>query len=200
MRPNFEFTHSLSQKQFDACVQAAAVQAIEYSIKHGDITLADRLLGQLNGPYGGPRKKQALIDFLEKWGNLAYAWDSHKFVHRRKTPAVQWTDDYRSNVTASEWTDHIVRSERKTSPYLDVDEELQRLLRKARAFTEDPGRVVFHVDLLRRLEGLSSEYRIREGLEYEREAEKRTLFDESVKRQTMRATKLAKQRSDARKP
>ena len=180
----------MTQAQLETWVQTEAVRAVEYSVRHGDIGFANRLL--VNFP-ANARKRSAVIGFCEKWGQLVYLKEEGAFAHRKRDPKLEWTDAYRDKVKSSDWKDFMPPAQSTEKSWLDLDEELQALLSRARKFAADPGnKVVFHQGLLKRLDNLSAEYRIKEGLEYENEAKRRTLFDQSVKNQTMRASPYAK--------
>jgi hypothetical protein len=57
-------------------VQEAAVQAIGYSIEHGDITIGQRLFDALNTGI----RRQALLTYFEKHGQFAWSASEKKFV------------------------------------------------------------------------------------------------------------------------
>src|SRR5262249_20697913 len=124
--------------------------------------------------------------------NFIYIADKGTFAYSRRTPDLQWSDTYKAALRASDWKKHGGRATPTSSPILDLDDEIQRLLRRARDYARDAEKLLFHQGLLPRLEKLSVDYRISEGLEYESEAKRRTLFDRSVEQQTMRATKFSK--------
>lgn len=58
-------------------IQVAAVNAIGYSIEHGDIRFGQKLFDVL--PSGV--RRASLVAFLEKHGNFAYLKDEKKFAH-----------------------------------------------------------------------------------------------------------------------
>lgn len=66
-----------SAGELQSAIQECAVQAIGYSIEHGDIRFGQKLFDVL--PSGV--RRQSLVAFLEKHGNFAYSTQEKKFAH-----------------------------------------------------------------------------------------------------------------------
>jgi beta-glucosidase/6-phospho-beta-glucosidase/beta-galactosidase len=66
-----------SAGELQSAIQECAVQAVGYSIEHGDIRFGQKLFDVL--PSGV--RRQSLVAFLEKHGNFAWSTQDKKFAH-----------------------------------------------------------------------------------------------------------------------
>ena len=66
-----------SAGELQSAIQECAVQAVGYSIEHGDIRFGQKLFDVL--PNGV--RRQSLVAFLEKHGNFAWQAQEKKFAH-----------------------------------------------------------------------------------------------------------------------
>ena len=66
-----------SAGELQSAIQEVAVQAVGYSIEHGDIRFGQKLFDVL--PTGV--RRQSLVAFLEKHGNFAWSAQDKKFAH-----------------------------------------------------------------------------------------------------------------------
>ena len=66
-----------SAGELQSAIQECAVQAVGYSIEHGDIRYGQKLFDVL--PSGV--RRQSLVAFLEKHGNFAWQTQEKKFAH-----------------------------------------------------------------------------------------------------------------------
>ena len=66
-----------SAGELQSAIQECAVQAVGYSIEHGDIRFGQKLFDVL--PNGV--RRQSLVAFLEKHGNFAWQSQEKKFAH-----------------------------------------------------------------------------------------------------------------------
>lgn len=66
-----------SASELQSEIQLAAVNAVGYSIEHGDITIGQKLFDAL--PNGV--RRASLVAFFEKHGNFAYLKEEKRFAH-----------------------------------------------------------------------------------------------------------------------
>lgn len=87
-------------------IQAVAVQAVFYSVVDSNITPAQQLYDAL----GSESRKDALLAFLEQFGNMAWSktekkivfFDREKILGKEK--ALSWTEEYAAKVAGAPWS------------------------------------------------------------------------------------------------
>lgn len=172
-------------------IQAAAVEAIQQSFL-GNTTPANLLIKML--PEVGQRSpgaRKSLIEYLVKWGNLRYSEQVGKFKFVGLLRPEEWTNSYEATVSKHRWDGTIEESSPKTQPIVDAEVEIRKVIDRLEKIKDDPEREVVHPFLINKIRAILFEYGT--SSKYEPEVKRgRTLFDESTKRQTMRASKHAK--------
>ena len=101
-------------------IQIAALNAIHYSVAHGDIGFGQRLILAMNNGL----RKNSLVAFLEKHGKFMWNKEEKAIVYRKR-------DDVTVETVAEisdHWTDAI-KAKEPVSMY-DFEEEAQRFLKK----------------------------------------------------------------------
>jgi hypothetical protein len=109
-------------------IQAVAVQAVYYSIADSNTTPAQQLYDAL----GTESRKDSLLAFLEKFGNLAWSKTEKKivFFNREKLlgkeKALEWTPDYAAEVAAAPWS--AAKAAPAPKSIYDCDEEVRKFI------------------------------------------------------------------------
>jgi hypothetical protein len=106
-------------------IQSVAVQAIGYSIEHGDITIGQRLYDAL----GTSMRRQALVTFFEKNGQFCWSSVEKKFVFF-KVEGIKFDEKM---LMATPWNE--AKKETIVSE-LDVADLVARLIKKVEAGIE----------------------------------------------------------------
>jgi hypothetical protein len=171
--------------------QESVVLAVRRSICDGNSEPANRLLQLLPFITRKPGAKDALIEYFQTWGKLYFDTSAGVLKYAKKHNSRVWSDEYEIEVRASRWTDLIGASARQTKPILDADKEFRKVLDRLRRASEDPTKTIFHASLLAKVQEVLYAYGRTD--EWTREENRsRTLFDQSVRMSTTRATKFAK--------
>lgn len=111
-----------------AMIQVVAVQAVYYSIADSNTTPAQQLYDAL----GTESRKDSLLAFLEKFGNLAWSKTEKKivFFNREKLlgkeKALEWTPDYAAEVAAAPWS--AAKAAPAPKSIYDCDEEVRKFI------------------------------------------------------------------------
>lgn len=149
-----------AQKVTDA-VQETAVQCVIHAVRHGDVTLADRLIGaigkgmrknslrawfELNGPMYLPRGKTEL------------AFDSA----RAKKMAEQSDAELTEALMVIKWEE--AKPEEKVQSVLDVGEAFDKFIKRLEKQAAEAEVEVRHADLLEKLKALTREYHAAEAV------------------------------------
>jgi hypothetical protein len=103
-------------------IQVVAVNAIGYSIEHGDIRIAQRLFDSLPKSV----RRQSLITFFEKYGQMYYSTSEKKFVFA-KVEGI--TFDYKA-LMATAW--HEAKAEVLVSE-IDVADMFEKFMKRVRS-------------------------------------------------------------------
>lgn len=133
----------------DNRIQRAAVTAVGYSIFHGDITIAQRLIEVF--PKGN--KLVSLVAFMEEHGNLA--WDKSAGTVRHIKDAdreVDTTKDIEVLLTECanmQWHEYGPKSTPKSK--YDIAEDLAKYLKRMQKKVADSTVEVEHAELLEKL-------------------------------------------------
>lgn len=137
-------------------IQTAAVQCVAQSIVHRNATPAMQLFDAM----GSGSRRDALVAYLELWGNLMWAKSEKKitFCDRERVPGgskLEWTPEYSAKVADAMWLK--AKAEPTPKSIFDVDEEagkfLERLTRAKRRGAE-----LKNSELLNRLEATYHAY------------------------------------------
>ena len=110
-------------------IQMVAVQCIAHSIVNRDSRAAERLYESLNK---GDRK-DALVAYFEKYGNLCWSKADKKVVFfevKKDGKLLEWTTEYSNMVASKHWTE--AKPEPKINSIFDLGEKLSQLIESAR--------------------------------------------------------------------
>lgn len=110
-------------------IQQVAVQCIAHSIVNRDSRAAERLYDSLNK---GDRK-DALVAYFEKYGNLCWNKADKKvsfFEVKKDGKLLEWTTEYSNLVASKHWTE--AKPEPKINSIFDLGEKLSQLIESAR--------------------------------------------------------------------
>lgn len=182
---------SIPKERRESMLQESAVYAIRQSVCHGSVTAANQLLKSLPLVTRNANAKQALIEYLEKWGRLYFAHSGGGFGYSKQHNKVSWSDDHEAQVMSDSWTSYIKPPEKPDSEVLDADKEFRKVLDRLKRASSDPTKTVLHSVLVSKVQEVL--YAYGRSDECTREEQRgRTLFDQSVARKSTRASKFAK--------
>ena len=116
-------------------IQVAAVNAIGYSIIHGDVTIGQRLYDAL----GTAMRRQSLVTFFEKYGQFMWSNGEKKLVFC-KVEGIQFNPDLLMGMPWDEAKRETIVSS------LDVEDMVKKLIKKIEGAIEK-GTEVKHKDL-----------------------------------------------------
>jgi hypothetical protein len=137
-------------------IQTAAVNAVAYSIVDRNITPAKQLVGALNAG----NRKDALVRYLEKFGNLAWAkneqgdYDFAFFEVKVKGELLQWTPEYAKMASEFVWSKAIKPPVPKSM--YDVAAALSQLIDAAHRAVKKQIPLM-HADILSQLEQVQAD-------------------------------------------
>lgn len=106
-------------------IQLAAVNAVGYSIVHGDVTIAQRLFDAV----GTTVRRQSLVSFFEKYGQLCYSTVEKKFVFF-KVEGIEFNE---AKLMATPWQD--AKKEALVSE-LDASDLVAKLIKRIESSIE----------------------------------------------------------------
>jgi hypothetical protein len=135
-------------KQLDAKIHLACVQAIGYSLEHGDVRFANQLLANL--PEGS--RKASFVAYMEAKGALAYMEKNGKHFEHFKRDDVKFDDD--ALMKGTKW--YEFKKENVTSMY-DVAKMVDSLIKKIEKGIEK-GLTIEHAALLDEIKIASAQY------------------------------------------
>ena len=118
-------------------IQHAALNAIFYSIQHGDIGFGQRLVLALNNG----QRKNSLVAFLEKYGKFQWSKEQKSLIFKKR-------DDLQVESIAEikeHWFEAIKAPEPKSM--YDREEEITKLFKRWEREAAMPGIVVKHSEL-----------------------------------------------------
>ena len=124
-------------KKLDALIHTAAVHAIGYSVVHSDIRYANQLLSNL--PEGA--RRMAFVDFMERFGCIAYMTTEKQFKFFK---VDNITFDADALEQGKKW--YEFKKENVTSMY-DVSKLVEAMIRKIERGIEK-GMTIEHAALL----------------------------------------------------
>jgi hypothetical protein len=185
---NYDWTLVEASKK-NALTQHFAAEAIRYSILHGDITYANKLLESVKSQ---PKIAKQLIFYMESWGNLQYNPEKNAFGYLKKRDKSCWDDDFEKSLAANQWFEaHPPKAPRNESTVVDVDKEIRQLVDRLDKIRTEGKKVLLHVHLLKEVQNLMLTYG-RSDEKAKDDVRAKTLFDKSTTRTTTRATLYAK--------
>jgi len=166
----------------------SVIVAVRRSICDGNSEPANRLLKLLPLVTKKSGAKEALIRHFETWGKFHFHKSLGVLKHSKNITRT-WTSEYEAQVIASSWEDLI---EATPGPSVfDADKEFRKVLERLKRVSKDSAKTILHASLLIKVQEVLYAYGRTE--EWTREEQQgRTLFDQSVKRATTRASKYAK--------
>lgn len=113
-----------AQRKTDKDLQKLAIAAIGYSIVHGDVQPANRLIDAMQGSL----RKDAMVAYLERHGNMAYMTGDKKFAHFADAGQV-WDDDYAEELAdGMMW--HEAKKAAEPKSIYDVDAAVEKVLKQ----------------------------------------------------------------------
>jgi hypothetical protein len=116
-------------------IQVAAVNAIGYSIEHGDVTIGQRLYEAL----GTSMRRQSLVTFFEKHGQFCWSSSEKKLVYF-KVDGIKFNPEVLMGTPWDEAkTEHIVSE-------IDVEDMVKKMIKRIENSIEK-GITVKHKDL-----------------------------------------------------
>ena len=127
--------------------------------------------------------------YFERWARLRYDAKRQMLLHVKGSERPEWTSQLEAELGANPWYE----SSKPSSPpsIVDADKELRKVIDRLLKASQDPNRVLLHSPLLKKAQELIYAYgRTTEWANEEKAG--RTLFDQSVKQSTMRASKFSK--------
>lgn len=136
--------------QVHALIQSAAVQAVMFSIEHRQPQRANQLLTAMTS---GSRK-DALVAYLERFGNLAWVKAEKKlaFFDAKRV----WTQEYATEVAGFDWAK--AKAEPVIKSVYDVTDALDKLIDSAHRAVKS-GKQIIGSEVLSELESVC--YRMR---------------------------------------
>lgn len=127
----------------DKNIQTAASQSVYQSIVHRNATPAMQLFEAMEGPM----RRDALVAYFEKFGNLAWLKADKKLTFfDAKLNAESLTDEYVEQVETTLW--HSTKKEPKPVSQYDLESEFDKVLDRLSKVTNKPGNEVKHKGLL----------------------------------------------------
>lgn len=181
---------ALSKDRRDSLLYDSAVLAVRRSFD-GNSNTALRLLELVSSVSKLASVTRPLTQFFEKWGQLRF--DKARCIVRysKNHNVREWTNEYEAQIKADRWIHADKKASQATNTVLDADQELRKVVSRLRRISQDPGRTILHSVLLSKVEEVFFAYGRTD--EWVREDKKgSTLFDQSVRMTTTRATKFAK--------
>lgn len=140
-------------------VQVAAVTAVGYSIVHGDVGAANRLIDAVGS--AKTIRRDSLVAFLEKFGALAWSKGEKKFLYFRRED-VEFDDDYVALMEANPWFGVV--KEPEIASTLEVDVEVDKFLKRLRKLASEPKVDVKDRQLIAAIEEAQARYNARKYL------------------------------------
>ena len=116
-------------------IQVAAVNAIGYSILHGDITIGQRLYDAL----GTAMRRQSLVTYFEKYGQFVWLSSEKKFGFFKRE-GIEFNPELLMGLPWDEAKKEVIVSE------LDVEDMVKKLIKRVESAIEK-GAEVKHKDL-----------------------------------------------------
>lgn len=184
---------NLSKERRESLFKESTIYAVQKSICHCDTGTANKLLKVLPLVTRRSGAKQALVAFFEKWGKLYFDNSSRELRYSKKRNDLTWSAEYEAQVRADRWDNQIGQVQRKkqSGETVNAYEEFKKLLISLHRKSNDPANTILHETLLKRVQSEVYLYGKANNLADE-EKSGQTLFDQSVKASTMRASKFAK--------
>jgi hypothetical protein len=134
-------------------IQDAAVNAIGYSLVHGDITIGQRLFEAC--PKGV--RRNSLVAYLEKFG--AFQWDAKSKSLRHRKTEIEFTEQYEQDLMNTAWDD--AKPEPEIVSVYDVQKEFDKFIKRMEKLRQDAEITLHHKALLDSLQETSSQYNAR---------------------------------------
>ena len=140
-------------KLTNGAIQRAAVFSVFQSIEHRNATPADTLLKAM--PQG--TRRQSLVEYFEKYGNLAYLATEKKMAffdvaEMTGKPAQEYDED---RLLAAKW--FSMSPEPDITSAWDVREQLDKLLTRLEKAVDNDTREVLNKDLIRKVRHMMAE-------------------------------------------
>lgn len=132
----------------DALIQTAAAECIAQSIVHRNATPSM----QLYDAVGNTTRRDALVAYFEKFGNLAWSkadkrvafFDTEKILGADK--ALSWTPEYAETVQKTPWAS--LKKEPEIVSQYDVEAEFSKFFKRLERLAADPAVSVKNKDML----------------------------------------------------
>jgi hypothetical protein len=132
----------------DALIQTAAAECVAQSIVHRNATPSM----QLYDAVGNTTRRDALVAYFEKFGNLAWSrtdkrvtfFDTEKILGAEH--ALSWTDEYAAQVQRTPWAS--LKKEPEVVSVYDIDAEFGKFFKRLERLAADPAVSVKNKDML----------------------------------------------------
>jgi hypothetical protein len=132
----------------DNQIQIAAAECVAQSIVHRNATPAMQLFEVL----GSNMRRDALVAYFEKFGNLAWSkeakrlsfFDVEKLV--KGATALEWTEEYADTVRKTLW--QSLKKEPEVVSAYDVEVEFQKFFKRLERLASDPAISVKNKEML----------------------------------------------------
>lgn len=134
-------------KKIDEQIQVAAVNAIGYSIVHGDIRFGQQLLDNL----ASGARRQSLVTYFEKYGKFVWM-SADKKLHFYKRDDVEFNEEF---LMARKW--YTAKPENIVSE-IDVQKSVDLMIKRIERAIEKGGINVKHAALLDEIKLASASY------------------------------------------
>lgn len=140
-------------KMTNTAIQRAAVYGVFQSLEHRNSTPANTLLQAM--PAG--TRRQSLVVFFEKFGNLCYATTTKKIeffdVESMTGVPMSFSEE---KLMGTPW--HSMVKEADLTSAWDVSEQLDKVLAKLEKAVDHETREVLNADLIKRVRATMAEY------------------------------------------
>lgn len=113
-------------------IQIAALNAVHYSIAHGDVGFGQRLVLALNNG----QRKNSLVAFLEKFGKFQWNKEEKSLVYRKRDDIPNTEATERVEAITEMWFDTI-KPPAVQSMY-DFDSSFEKFMKNAKKAAENP--------------------------------------------------------------
>ena len=171
-------------------IQGAAMGAIRHYLSHGDPTLANELVDKVAPVSKQIGARNSLIMYFERWARIRYDTKRQMLIRVKGSERPEWNGPLEAELAANPWYESSTPSAPPPS-IVDADKELRKVVDRLLKVAQDPDRVLLHSTLLTKVQELI--YTYGRTTEWANEDKKgRTLFDQSVKQSTLRASKYSK--------
>ena len=146
-------------------IQHAALNAIFYSIQHGDIGFGQRLVMALNNG----QRKNSLVAFLEKYGKFQWSKETRSLIFKKRDNLLVESID----TIEERWFDTIKAPEPKSM--YDFEEDVSKFIKRMEKAVTDNA-TIKHIEVMDYIKAAIDQYHS----DMDKEAEDDAFTDEEV--------------------